>query len=72
MDLGALGRWLIVTGLALAVLGVILLLAGKGFWPRLPGDLSFTVGKVRVFLPLASSLLISILLTLVLMLIARK
>lgn len=72
MDLAALGKLVVGLGLAIALLGVVLVLVGKGLVPRLPGDLAFRVGNVRVFFPIASSIVISIVLTLVLNLLMRR
>ncbi len=68
------GRWLIVVGLVIAVFGVLLTLAEK--WPgfgsafswigKLPGDLSITREQFSVYIPIATSLVLSILLSLVL------
>lgn len=69
-----IGRWLIVVGLALAVMGVLLVLAEK--WPgfgslfgwigKLPGDLSFKREQFSVYIPIATSLVLSILVSVVL------
>ena len=72
MDLAALGKLVVGLGLGIALLGVVLLLIGKGLVPRLPGDLAFRVGNVRVFFPIASSIVISVVLTLVLNLLMRR
>jgi hypothetical protein len=72
MDMSALGKLVLVLGLAIAGFGLLLLLVGKGLWPHLPGDLSFKLGSVRVFLPLATSIVLSIVLTLVLNLFFRR
>ena len=72
MTPSSLGRILLVVAAVVAVLGVVLLLAGKGSIPRLPGDLSFGRGRVRVFVPLGTSILLSIVLTLVLNLFFRR
>lgn len=72
MDLAALGKLVVGLGLGLVVLGALLLLVGKGLMPRLPGDLAFRVGNVRVFLPIATSIVISVLLTVVLNLLTRR
>jgi hypothetical protein len=71
MDLTAIGKLVIWTGLGIAAFGLLLVVAGKGLYPRLPGDLSFRLGNVRFFLPLATSLLLSIALTLLLNLFRR-
>lgn len=72
MDLAALGKLVIGFGLGLLVLGGVLLLVGKGLIPHLPGDLAFRVGNVRVFLPIATSIVISLVLTIVLNLLMRR
>jgi len=72
MDLSSLGKLVIVLGLGLAGFGLVLLVVGKGLLPRLPGDLSFNVGSVKVFFPLATSIVLSIVLTLVLNLFLRR
>ena len=60
--------------LALGIVLVVLALAWQ-FLPwrpgRLPGDLAWGKGNVRVFLPCGTSLLLSVLLTLVLWLVSR-
>jgi hypothetical protein len=72
VDLGAVGKLLVVAGAILASVGLLFVLVSKGWVPRLPGDLSFTVGNVRIFFPIVTSLVISIVLTLVFTLIARR
>ena len=72
MDLSALGKLVIWLGLGLAMFGVLLLAVGKGVLPHLPGDMSFKLGSVRVFFPLATSIVLSIVLTIVLNLFLRK
>lgn len=72
MDLHDIGRLLIGGGIILAVVGVIFVLAGRAGLGRLPGDLSFGNDEIRIYLPLATSLLISIVATIVLNLFLRK
>ena len=66
------GKLVVLAGVILAAAGLLLVMVSKGWLPRLPGDLSFTVGNVRVFFPIVSSLVISIVLTLLFSLIARR
>lgn len=63
-DLSQLGRLLLWGAALLFVSGALLLLLGR-FVPggRLPGDLTITRGPVSCFIPLATSLLLSIVLT---------
>jgi uncharacterized protein YybS (DUF2232 family) len=69
----SVGKLLIVFGLLIAVVGVILLLAGRLPWlGRLPGDISIQRGNWTFYFPLATSLLISIVLTLIFWVIGRR
>jgi hypothetical protein len=72
MDLSGFGRMLLVFAAVLAVVGAVFLLMGRGVLPRIPGDLSFGKGNVRVFVPIGTSILLSIVLTIVLNLLFRK
>jgi hypothetical protein len=72
MDLTALGKLVVGLGLGLAFFGALLVLAGKGILPHLPGDLAFRVGSVRVYFPIATSIVLSVLLTVVLNLLMRR
>ena len=68
-----LGRALIVIGLVTALVGVVLVAAGRVPWiGRLPGDISIQQGNWTFYAPLATSILVSIVLTLVLWLIGRR
>ncbi len=70
--MGDLGKVLILLGLLLVVLGVIFSLGAKRPWlGQLPGDIIFRRGNLTVYFPLATSLLISVVLTLVLYLVKR-
>jgi Protein of unknown function (DUF2905) len=73
VPLDALGRFLLVAGVVLALLGGLLLVVGRiPFLGRLPGDFSFGSGNVQVYVPLATSILLSLILTVVLNLLARR
>jgi hypothetical protein len=68
-----IGRLLIVGGLVLAVVGVVLVLAPNiPFLGRLPGDIRIDSGNVKVFAPLGTMLLVSIILTIILNLLNRR
>jgi hypothetical protein len=72
-DLTSIARWLILIGIALTGLGGLLWIFSRLGLPlgRLPGDFHFETGDFSCFIPLASSILISVLLTLILNVIAR-
>ncbi len=71
MDFGPqqFGKWLIALGVLIIVFGLLVMLLGKVGLFRLPGDLSFGGRNWRIYFPIASSILLSILLTLILWLI---
>ena len=65
-----MGRLLIVIGLVIAAVGVLITLGLP--IGRLPGDFSFRRGSFSFYFPLATSILASIILTLLLMLFGRR
>ena len=67
MDYGAFGRALFFGGLALSVLGALLWLVGKVGVPlgSLPGDMRLERGASSFYVPIATSILVSILLTII-------
>lgn len=71
--LHSLGKILIIIGAAMALIGVIVLLAGKiPFLGKLPGDIEINGDNWSFHFPLATSIVLSIVLTLILNLILRK
>jgi hypothetical protein len=54
------------------VVGVVLILMGRGVLPRIPGTVAFGRGSVRVFVPIGLSLLLSVVLTVALNLFLRR
>ena len=68
-----MGKFLLIIGIGLTLLGLILLFSGKVSWlGRLPGDFYFKGKNISFYFPLATSFLISLILTLILWLIGRK
>jgi hypothetical protein len=68
-----MGRLLVMLGIALVVIGGIVMLLGRTGLPigRLPGDLLYRGKNSTFYFPLASSILISVVLSIVLFLIGR-
>jgi hypothetical protein len=62
--MGQVGRALLVFGALLLVLGAALIIADKIGLGRLPGDLVVERKGFRLYAPLATSLLVSLVLTL--------
>lgn len=69
----ALGRWIALVGLVLVAIGSAIWLLGRAGLPigQLPGDLRFQIGNATCFVPLATGLVLSLLLTLALNLLLR-
>jgi len=62
---GALGKMLVLLGVLIIVIGLLLLLGEKIPWVgRLPGDIIIRKKNFTFYFPLATSILISIVLTL--------
>jgi hypothetical protein len=65
--LEGVGRLLLLGGIILGVLGVILIFAPNlPFIGRLPGDIRIETDNVRIYLPLGTMLVVSLILTIVL------
>ncbi|MCC6847666.1 MAG: DUF2905 domain-containing protein [Deltaproteobacteria bacterium] len=63
--MGGLGRTLVLLGLVLVVAGLVVSFAPRIPWlGKLPGDFTFRSGGFTVYVPLATCLLLSLLLSL--------
>ena len=61
-----LGKWLILTGIIIALAGAFVVILGRVGLFRMPGDLEFGSRNWRIYLPVASCIVISIVLTVIL------
>jgi Protein of unknown function (DUF2905) len=71
MSSSPVGSLLITLGIGLVVVGLLVSLGGFGWFGRLPGDIRIERDTVRVYIPFASMILVSIVLNLVFYLIRR-
>jgi hypothetical protein len=71
--MGDLGRVLVFIGGLLLVVGIVVILAGKANLPigRLPGDIVYRGKNTTFYFPLATSILLSVILSLVLYVVNR-
>ncbi|OGW36486.1 MAG: hypothetical protein A2Y97_08780 [Nitrospirae bacterium RBG_13_39_12] len=68
-----IGRFLIIFGVVIIAIGGLLLLSGKIHWlGRLPGDIIIQRKNFTFYFPLATSILISLLLTFIFWIIGRR
>ena len=71
-ELNILGKALLIMGIVIALIGVLLLWGHKiPFLGRLPGDIYIRRGSFRFYFPLATCIIISLVLTLVFTLIRK-
>ncbi len=67
-----LGKYLLFVGILIAGIGVVLLFAPKLPWlGKLPGDISIEKEKFHVYIPLGTSIVLSVVASLVLWLISH-
>ena len=72
MDLSGFGRVLLIVAAVIALVGVIMILAGRGLIPRLPGDIAIERKNFRFYFPLGTSIVVSVVLTVLLNLFLRR
>lgn len=71
MEPRSAGLLLVGLGAALALVGLLVYWGGFSWFGRLPGDIRYEGESTRIFVPITSMILISLVLTLVLNLLRR-
>jgi len=72
-DIHYIGKFLIILGIVITAVGSLLLLPGKISWlGRLPGDIILQKKNFTFYFPLATSILLSILLTFIFWIIGKR
>jgi hypothetical protein len=75
-ELAGIGRYLVAAGLVLGAIGLILIVApqvpGLDRLGRLPGDIFIQRGNTTIFIPIVTSIVISVALTIILNLFIRR
>jgi hypothetical protein len=66
MNWDEVGRFLVIAGVVLVVLGALFLISDKLPLGKLPGDIQIGTSKFKIYIPIATSVLLSIVLTLIL------
>ncbi len=68
-----IGKFLIIFGIVIVAVGALLLISGKIPWiGRLPGDIMIQKKNFTFYFPLATSILISVVLTFLFWIISRR
>ena len=60
----SIGLLVVVGGVFVIIIGLLIYSGGLGWFGRLPGDIRYESGNVRVYVPIVSMLLVSLALTL--------
>jgi H+/Cl- antiporter ClcA len=70
---GTMGRWIIIAGLILVVTGIILHFAPwlLNWFGKLPGDIRIETERSKIFIPVTSMVVMSIILTVLINLFRR-
>ena len=67
-----IGKLLVIVGLIMAIVGAMLWSGiGRGWLGRLPGDIQYSRGNVHFYFPIATCLILSLLLTLIMWLLKK-
>lgn len=68
-----MAKWLVIAGAVLIVAGALLHFAPATFswFGRLPGDIRYESGNTRVFIPITSMVIVSVVLSVIVSLLRR-
>lgn len=68
-----LGKILIIIGLFIIILGILFLFAGRIPWiGRLPGDIVIERRNINIYIPITTSIILSILLTIIFWFLSKR
>lgn len=71
MDSRSLGYLVVLVGVAVVVIGLLIATGALGWFGRLPGDVRIERENVRVYVPIVSMLLVSLVLSVLVALLRR-
>lgn len=66
-----LGKWIMVAGIALVVIGALVQVGALSWFGRLPGDIRIERPNASFYLPLTSMILVSVVLSVLVQLLRR-
>lgn len=72
MDSRTLGLLIVGIGVVVIVIGVLVAAGGFSWFGRLPGDIRFEGERTRVFVPITSMIVISLVLTILVNIFLRR
>jgi membrane protein implicated in regulation of membrane protease activity len=66
-----LGKWIVVAGIALVVIGLLVQTGVLGWFGRLPGDIRIERPNASFYLPITSMIIVSVVLSVVAQIVRR-
>lgn len=72
MDSRSTGTLLMVVGVVVIIVGALVMTGALSWFGRLPGDIRYQGQNMRVYIPITSMLILSVVLSLVLTLLLRR
>jgi len=70
--MGELGRFFVIVGIIMVCVGIFIMLVPKINLFRLPGDIYYKKNNFTLYIPLTTSILISLIITLILNLLKKS
>ncbi len=67
-----MGRFLIIAGTVIVIIGLVFMISDKLPIGRLPGDIHLGSGRFKIYIPVATSVLLSIVITVIVNFFSRK
>lgn len=71
MDARATGLLIVALGVAAVLVGLLVTTGALSWFGRLPGDIRYSSGNTRVFFPITTMILVSVVLSLVMFVVRR-
>jgi len=66
------GKFLVIAGTVIIVIGLLFMLSDKLPLGRLPGDLQLGTGRFKIYIPIVTSILLSLVLTVIMNFFSRR
>jgi hypothetical protein len=71
MDARTTGLFIVAVGVAAILVGLLVTTGALSWFGRLPGDIRYSSGNTRVFFPITTMILVSVVLSLVMFFVRR-
>lgn len=69
--MNSFGKFIIILGFILIIIGLLIVFGGKFGFGRLPGDIYIDKGNFKFYFPIASSIIVSVIISIILKIINR-